>query len=311
MLERIEVEDLKGKMLRVLMLSGYDSAHAALAEITIPAMRRYADRHLCELRVVTKTTVDRHPAWIKISSVCEALTEEFDFVLWLDADALFVRNDVDVRTAIHPTADLQLSWHGPETTDWQAPSDLPPHFNTGVLLIRVSSWSKDFFARVWETGELENTIWHEQSTMHHVLGCGNVSSLENWIHPERSHVAHLDAAWNSIPGVATAPDPIINHYAGIEDRIRVRLMEIDSETLPERENAPSQVRSLFSRQLNAYVKEVRPLPQAYAALAAARGEFTAMHGELMAMRNSRSWWITRPLRAASRLAKQSTDSSRR
>jgi hypothetical protein len=120
---------------------------------------------------------------------------------------------------------------------------------------------------VWEAGELENTIWHEQSTMHHVLGCGNVSSLENWIHSERSHVAHLDAAWNSIPGVATAPDPIINHYAGIEESMRLRLMEIDCETLPERENAPSQVRSLFSRQLNAYVKEVRE-------------ELTAMRGEL-------------------------------
>ncbi len=290
----IEAEDLKGTMLKVLMLRGCDLAQAALAKITIPAMRRYADRHLCELRVVTKTTVDRHPAWMKIPSIREALTEEFDFVLWLDADALIVRSDVDVRTAIHPTADLQLSWHGPETTDWQAPPELPPHFNAGVLLIRVSSWSKDFFARVWETGQLENAMWHDQSTMHHVLCCSNVFSLENWIHPAKSHVAHLDAAWNSIPGVATAPDPIINHYAGIEDSMRLRLLEIDCETLPYRENATGQVRSGFSRQLNAYVKEMRHL-------LATRGELTAMRRELTAMRDSLSWRITRPLRAGRRL----------
>jgi hypothetical protein len=109
MFERIEVEDLKGTTLKVLMLMGCDSAHAPLAKIAVPAMQRYADRHRCQLRFVTEAAFSRHPSWIKISSMQEALTEEFDFVLWLDADALIVRNDVDVRTAIHPTADLQLS----------------------------------------------------------------------------------------------------------------------------------------------------------------------------------------------------------
>ena len=75
--------------------------------------------------------------------------------------------------------------------------------------------------------------------------------------PDRQHVARLDVAWNSIPGVAAAPDPIINHYAGMDLRTRLRLMAIDRETLADRENATIQVREVLSRQLHAYAKERR------------------------------------------------------
>jgi hypothetical protein len=55
-------------------------------------------------------------------------------ILWVYADALLIRNDVDIRDEVRPNHDLSVSWLGPETAGWQASPELVGHFNTGVIL---------------------------------------------------------------------------------------------------------------------------------------------------------------------------------
>lgn len=213
----------------VLLLSSYDDAFASIATVTLPRLERYAGRHQYTLRVATDLC-ERPGGWVKVPLIRQALGEPFDFVLWVDADALLLRDAVDIRSAITDGADLHMAWHGPDTTDWRAPPGLVPHFNSGIMLIRNCSWSREFFDAVWHHGQIVGHPWRDQAVILLLLGYGNLigKGAEDCANANRRHVVRLDPAWNSVPGVAMSNDPIIHHYAGIELDWRLMLMRYDA-----------------------------------------------------------------------------------
>jgi hypothetical protein len=243
--------------MNILLLTAFDDSMEPVARLSIPTMQRYASRYGCAFRAVEGNSGDRPGAWLKIPAIREALAENFDFVWWLDADALVVRSDVDIRSAIDPNANLQLAWHGPTATTWTN-SDHPPHFNTGSMLIRAGTWSQDFFARLWQIGQIDH-VWKDQATLLHMLGYDDILGLgpENPAAADRAHVARLDPIWNAIPGLAAAADSIIHHYAGIDNDVRLPLMEFDLKTLSHRENAAATARSALAGAIDEYATLIR------------------------------------------------------
>jgi mannose-6-phosphate isomerase-like protein (cupin superfamily) len=232
----------------VCILTAYNSALRPVAALTVPRMHAFAQAHGYEVCVIERDDWERPRGWIKAEAIRGALDSNFDFLFWIDIDAVIVRRDIDVRTVEVDCANLHMVWHGPDTSTVQF--DFTPHFNTGVMLIRANDWSRDFFKRTWEVGQLPHG-WSDQATIHHLLGYDNCLALgpDRPDEPNRSHVARLDIVWNSIPGFAIAPDPIINHYAGLHFGTRLRLVEVDARTAPLREAASPELRQAFSWQL--------------------------------------------------------------
>jgi hypothetical protein len=244
----------------VCILTAYDSTLQPLAAFTVPRMQAFAAAHGYEVRVAYKDRWESNETWIKIEAIRGLLEENFDFIFWLDIDALIVRRDVDVRTAAVDAADLHIVWHGPNTSLMQG-EQFEPHYNCGVLLIRVSDWSRDFFKRVWDVGQLAHH-WGDQATILHLLGYDNILGLgpERPDEPDRSRVARLDSAWNAVLGVAMAPDPIIHHHAGVSNpATRLRLMEVDATTVGLREAASLELRQAFWWQLSLWRQDATGL----------------------------------------------------
>ena len=196
------------------VLTAYDARFAEIAALSVPRLRAFADAQGHALRVVERNDCARRGGWLKIEPIRDALAAGFEHVLWIDADALIVREGGDIRAAARADADLAMAWHEPAPHS----SGDAAHFNTGVMLIRATDWSRQFFARVWETGPLAHR-WNDQAAILHLLGFDGVLELgaDRPDEPNRAHVARLDIAWNSIPGVCAAPDPIVRHYAGVGD----------------------------------------------------------------------------------------------
>ena len=293
----------------VCILTAYNSALQPLATFTVPRMHAFAQAHGYEVRFIHRDDWERRRGWIKIEAIRGILDGNFDFVFWIDVDAVIARLDVDVRIGAVDGAQLHMVWHGDHNTSVQLRDhNFVPHFNSGVILIRVTDWSRDFFRRVWDVGELGHR-WADQATILHLLGYDNILALgsERPDEPSRLCVAHLDDAWNAIPGFSTTRDPIIHHYAGSGDTAtRLRLIEVDATTAPMLENASPELRQAFFWQLGQWREDARM----HSAIAASRStiavsrdaaiaERNAARSEVLALRASNSWKLTAPLRRAS------------
>jgi hypothetical protein len=188
-------------------------------------MRRLADARGYGFRAVARDDCARPGGWIKIEPILEALSGAFDLVLWVDADVWVARTEIDIRNVTSPGIHLHMAWHVPA---WHVPAPPygdPPHFNTGVMLIRASDWSRNFFKRVWEVGPLEHR-WNDQATIHHVLGYDFIAGFGD-DRPDdvrQAPVSRLNITWNSIPDVRQLDDPVIWHYAGMDLPRRLALM---------------------------------------------------------------------------------------
>lgn len=204
----------------LLILTAFNAVYKDVADITLPAMARLARAQNYRFVVLDDATCDRRGGWIKIQPIIKALSSGAEYVLWLDIDALVVRTDLDIRDETHPSIDLYICLHhpAPPTTD-------PPHFNTGVMLIRASQWSREFFESVWARGPLDHR-WNDQATIHHLLGYGEIlgPEEERGADQRRASVCELDTAWNSIPGVCESVNPVIWHFAGMPISERIRRM---------------------------------------------------------------------------------------
>jgi lipopolysaccharide biosynthesis glycosyltransferase len=83
----------------------------------------------------------KRKGWIKISAILEALKGDEEKLLWLDIDVLVAKSEVSILDDSRPYKDQYLVWHDLE--EYSHPS----HYNTGVMLIKNCTWSKDFFIR--------------------------------------------------------------------------------------------------------------------------------------------------------------------
>jgi hypothetical protein len=239
-------------MPRCCIVTAYrNSEYAALAQLTLPRMQAFAARHGHELRVhrMEDTHLDR--AWMKVPPILDALQGDFEFVVWLDIDALILRLDRDILDEAQPGIDLLVSWHGPDTAQPEGPT-ITPHYNAGIYLIRRSDWSKDFFARMLALhGQVKHT-WSDQAALHLMLGLNESLGFGPDLADvaDRAYVGRLDPAWNSIPGVAVSDDPVIHHFAGLPHATRLKLLRSNVAILEFYDSAPAPLRSALSHQIN-------------------------------------------------------------
>jgi hypothetical protein len=182
-----------------------------LLGVTLPSMRRYADRHGYQVRVNRAARADRPPPWTKVRLLQHALAN-FDLVLWVDADAVIVDGRHDIASCLL-AGDFQAIVCN-TTREGQVP-------NTGVWLLRRSALALDFLRRVWRCEQFVHHKWWENAAVAHLLGyeVGPPCALHAATRYARA-TTWLPCKWNSVLDDA-APDPYIVHFAGLPLRERM------------------------------------------------------------------------------------------
>lgn len=100
-------------------------SHAAMLEVSLPTMRRYAETHGFRVFVPPQPPAFGRPwAWYKIPHIVSLLAS-FDTVIWLDADVAVLRHDRSILD--DAAAPLNVVVHA--TPDGAVP-------NTGVMVVR-------------------------------------------------------------------------------------------------------------------------------------------------------------------------------
>lgn len=205
---------------RICVATSYTADFGDIGDYAAMTLRLYAARHGLSASVSTEVALDRPPSWHRVKLIPQLFDQGHDYVLWLDADALFCRFDVDIHSVINGVTDLYMVRH-----------DNPSHStsfvpNTGVMLVRNSKWSRDLFATLWSMEAYLNHGWWENAAMIKLMGYHSLlgDGPDEPNHALLARIAFLSTDWNYIPSICAGGDPIIKHYAGFSNDIRRREM---------------------------------------------------------------------------------------
>jgi hypothetical protein len=102
-----------------------------------------------------------HPTWIKID-VIKTYLEIFDYVVWIDADAVFVNQEIKIEDLIDSNIDLVI----PKLEIDRVSGNVWTSTSTGFMIWKNSDWSFNILNELWNNPkEFRFEFFHEQSRL--------------------------------------------------------------------------------------------------------------------------------------------------
>lgn len=106
-----------------------------------------------------------HPTWIKID-VLKKYLPLYDYVVWIDADAVFVNQDIKIEDLINDGIDLVI----PKLEMDRVSGNIWTHTTTGFMIWKNSEWSNNMLNTLWsEPKDYRFTFFHEQSRLDELI----------------------------------------------------------------------------------------------------------------------------------------------
>ncbi len=109
--------------------------------------------------------IDWHPTWIKIN-VLKKYLPLYDYVVWIDADAVFFNQDITIENLIDGDVDLVV----PKLEVDKISGNVWTHTTTGFMVWKNSEWSNSMLNLLWdEPKQFRFEFFHEQSRLDELL----------------------------------------------------------------------------------------------------------------------------------------------
>jgi hypothetical protein len=188
-----------------------------LLEVSLPTMTAYAERHGYRLLAEPPALGTRPPSWMKLPLLRNAL-DEFDEVLWLDADVLIRDDSLDLADEVPADAWQALVRH--HVVEGEVP-------NCGVWFLRAAM--RPMLDQLWGMDEYLEHPWWEQGALVELLGYrGRPVQLQ--APSELCRRTHwLGLEWNSHEERDRHPRPRFAHatYGPLEWRLAVMYKHVN------------------------------------------------------------------------------------
>jgi hypothetical protein len=208
---------------KACIATSYDENFKNIGDLTTLTMRRYAKRHGFDFIADTPGQFDRPPAWHRIQLIPSIFDRGYDYVMWIDTDARFLRFDENILNLVSSDKHLYLVEHKyPPPQKTRVP-------NTGVVLMQNCTWCREFLESVWDMTQYLNHPWRENAAA--IKKFGYNSLLDEGPHsPDQSvlqYVQFLPEEWNFVPTLNDLKEPIIKHYAEHPNSVREEKIPMD------------------------------------------------------------------------------------
>ena len=193
---------------------------------SLHTFRRFGERHGYDVVVGGEDVIeDRAPAWNKVL-LLQNLLESYDYVLWIDADAIILDDSVDPVSLLgdgHYQALVRYRWNEEECAC------------TGVWLLRSVEKARAFLDAVWKGGEgyVRLHPWEQAAAMR-LLGYS--VDPDRFIAPTEwtNGTLWLANEWDTIPAFTLEHRLVqckIRHYPRETNRVRRQQMRTDRHTM--------------------------------------------------------------------------------
>ena len=109
--------------------------------------------------------IDWHPTWIKID-ILKKYLPLYDYVVWVDSDAVFVNQDISIGNLIGDGIDLVI----PKLELDRVSGNMWTHTTTGFMIWKNCEWSNNVLNLLWdEPKQFRFEFFHEQSRLDEIL----------------------------------------------------------------------------------------------------------------------------------------------
>jgi hypothetical protein len=181
-----------------------------MLRLSAPTFKAYADIHRGDCLTLSgvRLQTERPPHWDMVVLLREA-TRYYDYILWVDADALIVDFSRDARAELARGEELiRLVTH--ETAVWKGLREPMP--NAGVLLLRGGEETASLLEAIWENDV--DHVWLENGAILEAMGY-KLEEYPSFSFVSETPFSHLfgdlGKEWNSTP-YDPQPSPVIKHY---------------------------------------------------------------------------------------------------
>ena len=234
-------KEKKSKNSNLKILSGYNFRFRNIGKESRKTIIKYANYFNFDYEIDIKNNFERPFNWLKIQMLIEHLEKgKHEFLLWIDADAFICRYEnilhhVDLKKHIFVNNQFFNSKHKTKISNVNYLTWAP---NDGVILVRNTKWSLEFFKNVWDKKNYINHHWTDNAAFMDEMGLKTEISKINHNHLTKdvsNKVYFLSGLWNSMPKRNYKNpdnneisnfyfDPIIIHLAGIRNRDRLKFI---------------------------------------------------------------------------------------
>ena len=187
------------------ILSGYNFRYRGVGGKSEKNIIKYANHFNFDYEFEKKNKFERHFYWLKIKMLINNLEEgTHKYYLWLDADTFFCRyenilNHINKSKHIYVHNNFYKSVH---KTKYKFVNYLTWAPNVGVLLVRNTKWSLNFFKNVWNKKKYLKHFWPDNAAFMDQIGLKTeISKISdnNMTKDVMRNVSFLSGIWNSMP----------------------------------------------------------------------------------------------------------------
>lgn len=193
----------------VALLTFATGKYKELSKLSRPVMQAYANQWGFDFFELDKSLDSNRPiSWSKLLAVSKLL-EDYEFVIYLDADVMILNLDENILQELNLTADF--AWRISEVNGKSSP-------NAGVMVFRSTERTKAMLKCAYSQEDLIFDGWWEQASLIRVLGY-NDPRLDSGKNEKGNPLSpinemKLEAKWNSISVEPSVGQVNFRHFAG-------------------------------------------------------------------------------------------------
>jgi hypothetical protein len=143
----------------------------------------------------------KHGSWAKVLLILKAIYQQYEYIAWIDSDAAIMDFGADLRDAMPKDKYLGCVSH---YAPWFDKLQVPKHFNVGVMYVRNSELTTQFF-QAWSSAYPGVERWAEQGVFNNMI-----------TQPEYTPLFHqVEDKWNATVNVNMVDKPAVKGWHGV------------------------------------------------------------------------------------------------
>lgn len=185
--------------------------HEAALKIMRPTVEYYGKKHNIDTLFFTKSFLPNRLAKRNKIFLLYNLLKDYEIVMWMDSDTIFVQTDEDIRDELNTDHVMYM-------TSYFKRDPLFP--NSGVIVVKRDPMAYEILEEVWKFKRKSRRGWWDQQGFLKLLGFQNKKvKIISYNGPTKytRYMGHLNTKWNSRPNRKdVSKKPNIYHHCGLK-----------------------------------------------------------------------------------------------